>query len=450
MKYQEDLNLKSYPAHDFVTLDQMVSELKTTNSSNDKKDILGNYAENTFIAKALLYTLSPYKNYGATPKTVKKLSGQLAPTYEYSNIFGLLDALDCRDITGHAAVAAILGFVKSNEQYEELIYAILGNDLKTRTSVSTINKVFGNIIPTFEVALAKAYDPKDCDFKNEQWYASRKLDGVRCLIFTGPDNNPIAFSRAGKPFTTVQKVLDDIKELCMPNMVFDGEVCLVDSDGNDDFNGIMKVIKKKDYTIENPKFKIFDLLTQSDFDNEVSVSTLMERNSVLEIYNTRIAESNCLDILEQELITDETVFNKWTSLVDKYNWEGFMIRKNTTYIGGRSKELLKVKIMQDAEYVVIGTTPGEVRHIVFNTELNKNEEITSTMTSNLIIEHKGHRVDVGSGLSLSQRQAFHVDPTLIIGKTINVQFFETTTNKQGTESLRFPVLKHVYKNGRNV
>lgn len=31
-----------------------------------------------------------------------------------------------------------------------------------------------------------------------------------------------------------------------------------------------------------------------------------------------------------------------------------------------------------------------------------------------------------------------------------LKYFEITKNKQGQESLRFPTLKYVYENGRNV
>ena len=67
-----------------------------------------------------------------------------------------------------------------------------------------INKIIPGLIPTFDVALASKYEPKNCDFENERWFASRKLDGVRCII--RKEGNKInAFSRAGKEFTTLDK-----------------------------------------------------------------------------------------------------------------------------------------------------------------------------------------------------------------------------------------------------
>jgi hypothetical protein len=302
---------------DFETMSKMVAELKSTNSSNAKKVILANYVDNEFIATAFIYAMSPYKQYGISAPTARKLAKKLEPTNNYTDLFKLLDDLDSRVISGHVGVKALLGFVEDNKTYEDLIYAILSNDLQTRTSGATINKVFGNIIPSFNVALAKAYQPTDCDFENETWFASRKLDGVRCLIFTGPDNNPKALSRSGKPLETIQKCLDEIQSLNMPNMVFDGEICLVDKDGNDDFNGIMRVIKRKDFTIENPKFKIFDIITQNDFDTKKSETTLSERLfqiTSLSVFN-QIRESDTLDVLDQEICRDQETFDKWADMV---------------------------------------------------------------------------------------------------------------------------------------
>ena len=115
-----------------------------------------------------------------------------------------------------------------------------------------------------------------------------------------------------------------------------------DADGNDDFNGIMRVIKRKDYQIENPKFKIFDMITQNDFDTKKSTTTLGERITTLENI-TSLESSQYIDVLAQEIVTSQNVFNKWADWVKEFNWEGFMLRKDATYIGTRSNQLLKVK-----------------------------------------------------------------------------------------------------------
>jgi DNA ligase-1 len=437
---------------DFKTMQEMVNRLKATNSNVEKTNILKEYSNNEFIKQAFLYTFSPYKQYGIRTKTALGLSKKLEPTHDYNNIFTLLDALDNKVITGHKAVKAFLGFIKDNVEYENLICSIIDNNLQTRTSATTINKIFDNVVPKFNVALAASYLPQMCDFEKETWYASRKLDGVRCLIFTGSNNNPIALSRSGKPFETLQKVLDDIKSLNMPNHVFDGELCLINPDGSDNFNEVMSEIRRKNHTIENPRFKIFDLITQSDFDNQSSTTTLSERLTTLENIQA-INTLNNIEVLEQEIVTNDDDFAKWANDVKEFNWEGFMLRKDTTYEGKRSKNLLKVKTMHDDEYIVTSITSGPIRHIVYDKNPDgstTSREVVDTMISNLVIEHKGSKVGVGSGLNIKQRIAWHNDPDLIIGKQICVQYFEECQDKLGNYSLRFPVLKHVYEGTRDV
>ena len=74
----------------------------------------------------------------------------------------------------------------------------------------------------------------------------------------------------GKEFTTLDKVKDAIEATGIINSVFDGEICLVDEDGNEDFQGVMKQLRRKDHQIENPAFMIFDMLTKSEFEAEES------------------------------------------------------------------------------------------------------------------------------------------------------------------------------------
>lgn len=437
----------------FRTMADMVTRLKSTNSNNDKKQILNDYVDNEFIKKAFLYAMSPYKKYGVHEKTARKMASKLQPTFQFDSIFDLLDALNNRDLTGHSAIAAVLGYIEQNKEYEELIYALIDNNLKIRVSSTTINKIFGDIVPSFNVALAVDYYPEYVDFEKETWFASRKLDGVRCLIFTGPNNTPIALSRSGKSFDTIQKVLDEIKLLNSPNTVFDGEICLINPDGTDNFNGVMSEIRRKNHTIENPKFKIFDMITQTDFDNESSTTLLSERLVNLTEKCSILKDSNTVEVLQQEQVSDMNIFNSWLDESRTKKWEGFMVRKDTTYKGKRSKDLLKVKEMMDDEYVIVDTVPGNVRYIKYIPQPDGSKistEVEEEMVSNLVIEHKGNLVDVGSGLSMKQRQAFYKDNSLIVGKTCTIQFFEYTVNKQGKESLRFPVLKHVFENGRDI
>ena len=68
--------------------------------------------------------------------------------------------------------------------------------------------------------------------------------------------------------------------------------------------------------------------------------------------------------------------------------------------------------------------------------------------TNVIIEHKGNPVSVGSGFSIGDRQVYYNDPSKIVGKEITVQYFEESQNQNGEYSLRFPVIKVIHGNER--
>jgi len=420
-------------------LQKFVDEMKSTSSLNEKKVIIDSIKTDEFITSSLNYTYDPYKKYYVTSKTCKKNSG-LFKYNLHNDLFDLLDDLSNRVITGHDAIAAVNGFITANTKYEDLIFSIIDRNLEIRASDSVINKVIPNLIPTFDVALATKYEPKFCDFENEDWMASRKLDGVRCLI-RKEGNKVNAYSRQGNEFTTLQKVINDVSKI-RGNFVLDGEICLMDENNNEDFQGIMKQIKKKDHQIENPKYVMFDCLEIEEFDNKVGNINLEQRYESLN--DIDLSKYPTLDVLEQHSISSIEELTAMIDEAEKQGHEGVMLRKDVGYEGKRSKNLLKCKKFFDAEY--------EVLDIEFDSHrvIREGKEVVIPMLANVWIEHKGYKVAVGSGWNQEQRIRYQANPEQLLGKTITVQYFEETKNQDGGLSLRFPTVKHVYENGRNV
>jgi len=424
-------------------LQDFVNKMKNTSSLNEKKVIIESIKGDEFIKKALNYALDPYKKYYVTSKTCKKRSDLCDMNLIYDDIFGLLDDLNGRVYTGHDAIAMVNAFITEHSQYEDLILSIIDRNLEIRASESVINKVIPNLIPTFDVALANKFDPKRVNW-DDVWLASRKLDGVRCLTIVDYQGNVKCYSRVGNEFETLQVVKDAVKKLQVVGVVFDGEICLMDKDGKEDFQGIMKQIKRKNHTITNPKYVMFDYLTLTEFNNKVSEQTLVERLSRFAKLDKYIHWQDSLSVLDQIVVSDDDHFAKLKADAEKEGHEGVMLRKNVGYEGKRSQNLLKVKKFFDAEY--------EVKWIDFEDHrvIREGKEEVVRMMAQAYIIHKGHQVKVGSGWNQEQRIKYHANPELIIGKTITVQYFEETKNQQGGISLRFPTVKHVFENGRNV
>jgi len=422
-------------------LKEFVEQMRDTSSSLEKVEILKQQSE--FIQKVLEYTYNPYKQYHVTSKTCKKNSDKVSYT-DYT-LFELLDKLTNREVTGHAAIELVNRFATKNIDWD-LIYDIIDKDLKIRCGAKVINKAFPNLIPEFNVALAQNYEPKLASFgedTDEVWYASRKLDGVRCLAVVDEMGKCTLYSRMGKEFTTLNKIKYAIEATGIINYVFDGEICLLDKDGNEDFQGIMKELRRKDHQIENPTFMIFDMIHKTEFEKGKSTGILSDRLHTLSTWlGPRYKTKEILRYLNQYVITDERHFDMWKQMAKDKNWEGFMLRKDVGYEGKRSKNLLKVKTFHDAEYKVLDYDIDEHEVVRYG------RQDTIPMLSQVWIEHKGHKVKVGSGFNQEQRLQY-VDGS-IVGKIITVQYFEETTNDKGGISLRFPTVKIIHGEKREL
>lgn len=431
--------MKINKSTDLKRIQDFVTRLKSTNATNNKIDIIKEYREDHDIKEVLKYTYSPFKQYHVTSKNCKKNSD--LTKYGYTNLFCLLRDLNSRLLTGHEAISYVNGYVEANKKYEDLIYCVVDKNLKTRTGVDLINKAIPGCVPTFKVALANSYDKQKgkVNFDIQTWFASHKLDGVRCLAMVDENGQCNFYSRQGKTFDTLDTLRKEIESLELTNVVFDGEVCVVNDNGVEDFQGIMKEIKRKDHTIKNPKYKIFDYLTLEEFDTQTST-----RNLSLRLSTCVKPKLNCVEMLEQWKVESDEHFQELAELATKNNWEGLILRKDCEYKGKRSNDLLKVKKFFDEEYVVKSIETSTHRIIV------NGLEVEEEMLSNVVIEHKGCDVGVGSGFDQAERRKYFKNPELIIGKTITVQYFEETLNQDGCHSLRFPVVKHVYDGVRTI
>lgn len=417
-------------------ISEFVKEMKANSKTTVKKEIIIKYKENPFLAKLVEYTYDPFKVYHITSKQLDKYPQLCHKNYMF-DIFRMLDNLHNRVWTGHEAIAYVNGYIHNHPNHAHLIKCVIDRNLEVRASEGVFNKVVPGWIPTFKPALANVYKPKLIDIENETWYASRKLDGVRCLAIIDAAGTVELRSRQGQVFDTLDRVVKDIEGLNLTNIVLDGEICICDASDNEDFQAIMKEIRRKDHTIQNPKFKIFDCFSKKTFDNEIGDEPLEKRLETAS-YVVESSTGNTLQYVEHFALSDDAHFEDWQDIAKDNDWEGFMIRKNVGYEGKRSNNLLKVKTFHDAEYEVTGCAFREHRVI------REGKEVKMDMLAQVFIDHKGYEVAVGSGFSQLERIRYHKNPKDIIGKIITVAYFEETQNQDGDWSLRFPTVKVIH------
>jgi DNA ligase-1 len=269
---------------------------------------------------------------------------------------------------------------------------------------------------------------------------------VRCVVRIDEHGYAQAFSRQGKEFKTLDNLLRELEQYPeLRGMVLDGECCIVDGNGDEDFKSIMKEITRKDHTIVHPMYQMFDMMTCEEFDKRSTKRRFSERfDALVDFYYGEDKEFQYCKTTPQVLVSDQNMFEELYKEAQARGWEGLVIRKDDCTICKRSDSMLKVKGFQDAEYVVEGLDIGPFRVIASGLEIEED------VMTRAFITHKGNRVSVGSGWSLEQRRYYKEHPEELVGKTITVQYFEETTDKDGNLSLRFPVCKCVYESGRDL
>lgn len=433
------------------------NDLASSSSSKKKTEILKEFRNSQEYADKMSYydTLFNfiYDNditFGVTSEKACEFSKDVE-VIGYADPITILNDLSDRFVTGDAALGSVKYFIENLEkevskEAAEMFKMVLDKDFKCGVNVKTMGKVFPVKKPfTDYVSLANKYfDREDkVDFKKDVWLRSRKLDGNR-LILIKRGNDVKCMSRQGKEIKTLDMLKNTISGV-MGDFVLDGEVCIIDDKGNENFQEIMKVITKKNYTIPHPVMKVFDILSEDEFYGRKTSEPFSKRFSKLCDFFTM----NGGKIGKFFNIVDQTVVKSKDDLMEAFNeannngWEGLMIRKDVPYECGRTNNLLKVKGFNDAEYEVIGYEMGNMRFV------ENGKQVEKEVLANITIKHKGYEVKVGSGFSKEEREYLHKHPEEIVGSIVKVQYFEETKNLQGGVSLRFPTVVYFYgKDGR--
>lgn len=253
------------------------------------------------------------------------------------------------------------------------------------------------------------------------------------------DENVEIFSRQGKPIEGLKDIEEELSQL--EDGFYDGELLLNKENipSKDLYRETVQVVNSKSEYKSNVIFNIFDSIPLNDFVIEYSKYSCLDRKRFV-YEELRRVNPNWLkpveilyygkydkDIVKQEL-------DKQISL----EHEGVMVNlANAPYESKRTKNILKVKAMQDCDLKIIGFEEGT----------GKNKGTLGAV----IVDYKGFEVKVGSGFSDQDRDYFWVNQKELLGRIITVQYFEETTNKKDNSlSLRFPVYLELREPGKEV
>lgn len=416
---------------------KIMTQLENESSRTGKEKILKDNEGDTDFREALEFLLNPYIVTGVSTKKInKKITLKSVSTepmiFDLKSLMKYVkDNNSGRDIN----ILNIQSFInrQESEDIQNFIRKFVTKDLKLGISEKTVNKIYGkNTIPSFAVMLAESYEKKKDKVKGK-FYITLKLDGNRCIAIV---ENGIAkfFSRKGQPIEGMIHLEQQFETL--PDGVYDGELLLINKDylpSDELFRATQKVVRK-DGTKTGLEFHIFDALTVSEFKNGKSKKTYEQRRNTLDMVISKHIENceniNILPILYEG--EDKDMIPIYANAVEREGFEGIMINTaDGLYQSKRVSDLLKVKSMKSADLLVVSfdkAIDGQFKGLL----------------SRVNVEYKGSLVGVGSGFTIEQRKHFTDNPDDIIGKIIEVQYFEESQDeKTGQPSLRFPVFKGI-------
>lgn len=434
-----------------VTLYKQFHKLASTTSRLEKESLLQLYKDDEQFKFVLEFLLNGHKITGISTKKVDK-SVQISYYETESGDYWIEDLLNYFNDhnTGTDDNIAYVQFYTSKlaeqdandevnyDMLVELIYDIVTKSLKLGVDVKTVQKVYGkDFIKTLDVMLGTSIE--HCNIIPHTWISiSRKLNGTRCFYYKGH-----LYSRQNKEFINCEHIVNDLNRLSenseFKDYVFDGEL-LLDEEGLSDSENFQKgtgIAMSKSGDKSGLKLVLFDLLPTSEFDAGMSTAKYVERKHQLIEISKLISELNLSNVQVVEFVyegnnTDEI----WKALdyAEKNDWEGVMIDLNSPYECKRTKNLIKVKKFYTYDLLVTGVEVGTGRNV--------------GRLGAVVVQFKGNEVRVGSGFSDEQRIEFWKNPDLIVGRVIEVKYKEVTKNKNGTESLQFPVFMQIREEGK--
>lgn len=418
----------------FLEVENILEQIRNNTSTNAKTEILMNNKHNDLLAKVLEYTYNPHKKYGISANLIPTSIEPEVP--ETLDVFEMLDKLAKNNINNDLRME-FGKFIAFYQVIDKLLIGMVTKDLKLGCNVNTINKVWKDLIPTSETGITiKPMLASKFDFDKApkgEFAVTEKLDGIRCIAICIDDSIEL-YTRQGKLIEGCIEIETQLRKLRQKydcEFVLDGEILANDCDYETVYKETTKRVKNKNSIKTGIHFMAFDVMDIKEFRQLKCETPYYKRLETLLDLGKYIEDDAIIKTITPLYIGRDI---KWIlELLEEYRTkgaEGLMVNlMDSVYEFKRSKDILKVKVMQTADLRIIGFEEGQGR----------NEGKLGA----LLVEYKDCVVGVGSGFSDYERELIWKNQSMYLGKICEIQFFEETKNKEGGVSLRFPVWKHL-------
>jgi DNA ligase-1 len=416
----------------------LLEELESTQGSNAKKDILQVARSNELLQRVFISAFDPYTVYYVNKfKMPPAVQGVVTGDDRVRCFLDLIhDRLATRELTGNEAKRAVescFGMMTALEQ--KWCQRILLRNLRCGVQVTTVNKVWPDLIKGFSVALA-------CTLKSEfergtgirimesVSYPVRvepKLDGLRCIAVK-KSGEVTFYTRNGTVLETLPKIRAVLETMAIDDIALDGEA--MGEDWNESASVLMSSKTKKDDS--NIFYNVFDAMPVADWVAQATLLTYRERCDLVERVLGAANDKHVRQVPHIMATNEEELKDFFARCMDE-GYEGVMLKTlATTYEWDRSKNILKLKPCVTYEGTIVGWYEGR--------RGTKREGLFGGFE---VLLPNGVITRVGGGFNDALRTQVQLDtPDAWVGKIVECEAQPDPLTKDGLTNegkMRFPV-----------
>ncbi|MGL5961929.1 MAG: hypothetical protein ACRCZ0_08250 [Cetobacterium sp.] len=413
---------------------EILKGVQSTQGTNSKIELLSRYVDNTLLQATLRLVYDPNISTKISRAKVSK-KVKISDSLKMGDVEFLV-FLSTKCSGKDSDIGEIHKYIESfPKEFEDLLKDIVGQTLTLGMDVKNINKAYGYPMISIPLIPMLAYPldtkinkiPKDTLFE-----VTTKLDGFRCLIRYNVDGTIEGFSRNGLPLEGFEDFLQELKTILpYQGFVYDGELLTQKcySDSQEGYRALTKIVRRKGIKNKDDLcLHCFDIIPIQDMLKMVGSDTYSQRreklNSISESNYLKVVKSLGVTTLHDPLLTD--IMDK--ALLE--GKEGLMLNSvQGVYECKRSLNILKMKKFWTCDLRVLRVEEGQ-------------GSLCGSLGS-VVVDYKGFEVSVGSGFTLEERSELWVNKEDLLGKIIEVSYFEETSNDKGGTSLRFPIFKGI-------
>lgn len=416
---------------------EIFTQLQATNSKLEKQKIVKDNATNQKFTDTLVFLLSPYILTGMSERKInKKVDAVRGVITSWENA---VEYLSNHNTGTDHDIALVQSFINQQpENMRDFYKGLITKSIKLGCDAKIVNNVLGKgFIPSFEIQLAEKYFEKPNKVVGN-FTLTEKLDGFRLVTII--HNDKIEFySRQGQLVEGLVEVEEDMRKLCalenIHNGFFDGELVAVNCEelsSDENYKVVTKTARSKGIK-RGLKYNIFDTLSYKEFMSQNCDTEYYKRRQLLNELskNVNLTHINILPVLYNG--SDKDMIMEYLNKARENHKEGIMINlDNGMYEFKRTTNLLKVKVMQDADLKIVDVYEGT----------GKNKGKLGGIIIEFIYKDNTYRCECGSGFSDDERIDYWNNPEKILNKIATIQYFEISKNDNGGYGLRFPVWTH--------